>query len=80
MREQRDEGKLFFVRVFVEKEDLLEEDLDLCESLMEYLDVDTLDGPYHDPPYYFNAVNERPSKRTLKQIMGLPGVVDVTVL
>ena len=80
MREQRDEGKLFFVRIFVESEDVLEKELDLCESLMELLDLDTLDGPYHDPPYYFNMVRKRPSKRTSKLIMALPGVVDVTVL
>ena len=79
MREQRDEGKLFFVRVLVASEDVLEEELDLCDSLMEHLDVETLDGPYHDPPYYFNKVQKRPSKGTLKLIMALPGVVDVTV-
>lgn len=80
MREQRDEGKLFFVRIFVESEDVLEEELDLCESLMEHLDLETLNGPYHDPPYFFNKVQKRPSKRILKRIMALPGVVDITVL
>ena len=78
MREQREEGKLFFVRVFVESVDIIGDDLDLCESLMEHLDVDTLDGPYHDPPYYFNTVKKKPSKRTLKLIRALPGVVDIT--
>jgi hypothetical protein len=79
MKKQRENGELFFVRIFVDDPEAIEDDLDLIEDLMDLLEIDTLDGPFHDPPYYFNIVRERPSDSTIQKIKTLKGIVDITV-
>ncbi len=79
MKKLREEGKLFFIRTYVDDPEAIEDDLDLLEDLMDLLDIDTLDGPFHEPPYYFNMVQGKPSDITIREIKALTGIVDITV-
>ncbi len=79
MQKQKQEGTLCFIRLYVEDPEKFEDDLDGIEDLMDLLEIDTLDGPYHDPPYYFIMVNEEPSESTIQQMRDITGILDLRI-
>jgi hypothetical protein len=79
MKKQRDEGMLFFIRIYVDDPEKAEDDPDLYDDLLDLLDIDTLDGPYHDPPYFFIKTEKKISERTIKKIMRSPRIVNISI-
>ncbi len=79
MKRQRKDNKLFFLRIYVKDPDTIIDDDDIWISLMEKLEIDTLDDPAYDPPYFFIKAKKRPSDRVIIYIKEIPGVLNITI-
>ena len=79
MQKQREKGNLFFIRIYVDDPEKAEDDPDLYDDLMELLDIDTLDEPYRDPPYFLIRSDHEISDGTIKKIMKSPRIVNFSI-
>jgi len=77
--EQRKKGKLFFIRVYVEKAGDIMDVESVWMWLMETLKLEHLDDPGHEPPYFFFKVKEKPTEKIINHIKGFKGVISVRV-
>jgi len=79
MRKLRSDNKLFFLRIYVKDPDTIIDDDNVWMKLMEKLEINTLDDPAHEPPYFFIKVKKKPTDEILDYIRDIPGVLKITI-
>ena len=52
---------------------------DLWIDLMQKLEINHLDDPAHEPPYFFIKAKKKPSDEIIKYIKKIPSVIDITI-
>lgn len=79
MKERRDKGRLFFMRIYIDDLEKAEDDPDLYDDIMELLGIDTLDEPDRDPPYFFIKTKKETPVRILNKIKSSPRIKNISI-